>query len=460
MLIQERHLSSNIEPEDWLEAQIKAHHDSEINNLSIPMKANGTAYQIEDLYDDQKYFAYLVLSKLKEWMTCDDLNTFKPLRVILNGQAGCGKSVVLNTISAVIRTFFQYNNTNKQTAPTGVSACNVGGETLQTFSTQKKLRGEYIAGSMSQDDCDYLSIRLKHLLCLIIDERSMVTSKLLGTTEQRVTETIYSGRGLPQHSWGGIPVVILAGDDYQLPGIQEGAFHVLQRVDGSKMTQRGRQLFRESANCVYKLPTVRRICDSQQADKDLMARLRTGNAITDADVEKLQSLHLDNIERKHGSAVVEKIKDQSVFLFWTNEKRIKHNIMMLSRMNTPENPTAILKPRSSGRIGKAISRHFDSDVPKSTLLCIGAKVSLQGRNFKPSWGLHNGACGTCCEIVFAQGQNPNHGALPRYVVVDFPQYTGPSWDLDNPTVRTVCVLPFSLEYLTSSFFPFSTFLSL
>jgi hypothetical protein len=35
--------------------------------------------------------------------------------------------------------------------------------------------------------------RFRHLLCLIIDERSLLTSKLLGTTAQIISETIYDG---------------------------------------------------------------------------------------------------------------------------------------------------------------------------------------------------------------------------------------------------------------------------
>jgi hypothetical protein len=38
------------------------------------------------------------------------------------------------------------------------------------------------------------------------------------------------------------------------------------------------------------------------------------------------------------------------------------------------------------------------------------------------------------EIVFAKGDNPNHGNLPKYVVVEFPAYSGPKWDSDNPKV--------------------------
>ena len=102
----------------------------------------------------------------------------------------------------------------------------------------------------------------------------------------------------------------------------------------------------------------------------------------------------------------------------------------------PTNPVAICRTKSDGvHNGKAISSHFkDSKIPSSALLSIGTKVALENRNFCPQWGLHNGAVGTIEEIVFKEGESPNMGHRPQYVVVNFPQYQGPAWDTDNPNV--------------------------
>ena len=64
-------------------------------------------------------------------------------------------------------------------------------------------------------------------------------------------------------------------------------------------------------------------------------------------------------------------------------------------------------------------------------LYIGAKIALEGKNFCPIWGIQNGACGTIKQIVFDNGKNPNQGDLPLYVVVDFPLYRRPAYDIDN-----------------------------
>lgn len=60
-------------------------------------------------------------------------------------------------------------------------------------------------------------------------------------------------------------------------------------------------------------------------------------------------------------------------------------------------------------------------------------MSLKARNILPEWGLFNGAIGTVMDIVFQENESPHGNNLPAYVLVDFPQYTGPAMMKDNPT---------------------------
>ncbi len=117
-------------------------------------------------------------------------------------------------------------------------------------------------------------------------------------------------------------------------------------------------------------------------------------------------------------------------------------MLQLFKHATKTNPVAVIKSRTNGHSGKAIRSHFDADLPSAAVFCTGSKVAINNRNFMPSWGLHNGACGTAVEIVFANGHNPNRGDMPLYTVVDFPLYTGPVWDKDHPTVshHSTCLL--------------------
>ena len=283
-----------------------------------------------------------------------------------------------------------------------------------------------------------LTLKLKNLLCLIIDERSLLDSTHLGIAEQMVSETIFNGE-MSDKSWGNLPVLILVGDDYQLPGVAPGAFDAFEPPKGHKATDRGRYVFKECATVVVSLSTSKRIQDKQIADKELLTKLRTATPLDDNEVHRLLNLHLDKIQQKHGTAVIHQIHKDCIYLFYRNNPRILKNLEILVNNCSPVNPVAVCKTKSSGlHSGMAITSHFkNSKIPTSSLLSIGTKVAIENKNFCPIWGLHNGAVGIVDEIIFQPGHNPNKGDLPHYVVVNFPQYVGPKWDLDNPTVSYI-----------------------
>ena len=380
----------------------------------------------------------VVLDKIMEWATCEDYSTFVPLRMTLNGPAGTGKTIVINTIVALIRKLFNDNDVVQVCAPTGTAAFNAGGETLHHLFGNTPNQMGYQPHTLATKKLEKLAAKFKNLLCLIIDERSLIDAHLLGISEQMMSETIHDGQ-LAHESWGKLPILILVGDDYQLPGISEGAFGVHSNTHCSKMAQSGRQLFQECTNFVMSLSTSKRIQSKQEDDKKLMERLRTANDLTEKQVQKLLSLHLDDIQAKHGTKVVADIKEKAIYLFYKNHKRIYKNLEMLIDHASEDNPVAICKTQSEGlHNGMAIRSHFKkSEIPKSAMICVGSKVALENRNFNPTWGLHNGAVGIVDEIVFAKDTNPNNGDLPQYIVVTFPQYVGPVWDKDNIKVSSM-----------------------
>lgn len=424
-----------IKPEYWLNSQIIQQEQIEDSSLQLPKKDDGSDYELCDLYPDQKFIAYKIIDKLYEFMTCPDLSTFKPMRCTVVGQAGTGKTVLLNTIISVIRRIFGISEVVKVGAPTGVAAFNVGGETIHRM-TCRGIGGGYEANTLKPAERAKLIARFRQMLVLIIDERSMLPSSLFGTTSQIIGETIYQG-GMQQccESFGAAPIVLIAGDDCQLASMKQGAIECLTRTDGTKMTEKGRQCFRECANMVFELKQSRRVSDKKQKDREIMHVVRLGEEIEDNHLYKLQSLHLDNIKQQHGPEIVEDLKSKGVYLFWTNDKRIQHNLNMLVKLNNQSNPTAVLKAQSAScKRAKGVNSHFSGDFPNTAMICRKAKIAIQGRNFYPMWGLHNGACGTVEEIVYSPGKTPNKADLPNYVVCNFPLYCGPAWDQDNPTV--------------------------
>jgi hypothetical protein len=120
----------------------------------------------------------------------------------------------------IIREMTRSNATILIGAPSGSSAFNVQGSTLHHLLGIGVSRTE---DNITKKVQEKLLSKLKDALCLIIDKRSMLSSNVLGAAERNIRTTVYNGQN-SQEIWGGIPAVILFGNDYQLwPVIDEGA---------------------------------------------------------------------------------------------------------------------------------------------------------------------------------------------------------------------------------------------
>ncbi len=148
------------------------------------------------------------------------------------GCGGTGKSFIINTIISIVRNMTQMNDTIKVGAPSGAAAYNIHGSTLHRLlgisvsRPEEKLTG---AALENLQEC------LKHLLCLIIDERSMLNSKFLAAAEKNVRHSVYKGQNSGE-IWGGVLVVLLFGDDYQLFPIIRGCNTRVFKEDTQKAT--------------------------------------------------------------------------------------------------------------------------------------------------------------------------------------------------------------------------------
>lgn len=431
-------LNSDVDPSLWLETKTKEYYTEDRQmEIDLPLKSDGSNYRIDDLYDDQKYIVGTVMEKLHEWMTCSDLKQFKPLRLTINGAGGCGKSVIINTLVTAMRQMFNCNDVVKVCAPTGTAAFNVGGTTLHRLVKMGIESTEYIPNSLSIEQRKALVGDFKTLLALIIDERSLLSSRDLGTAERRIAETIYNGGFLNHMSFGGLPILILVGDDYQLPATSSGATDALTRdINVKSMLGRGRQVFLECAKTVLELKTSRRLKAGQHNDRIIMDKLRTRQDLTEVEVTKILNLHMDKMKRIWNSDELAKVEKDAMYLFFRNEPRIRHNIERLKLCHSKTKPAAFIRVKSEGSAGKGIGKHFQrGSSPETVVICLDSIIALDGVNFCPEWGLYNGALGFVREIVYAKGSSPNKGDLPEYVVVEFPNYKGPIWDVNNEKVR-------------------------
>jgi hypothetical protein len=107
------------------------------------------------------------------------------------GCRGSGKSYIINTILTIIRNMTGSNSTSFIGAPSGAAAFNVQGSTLHHLLGIGVSRPE---DNITQKVQDKLQSQLKTVLCLIIDKRSMLSSKVLGPAERNIRKTVYNGQ--------------------------------------------------------------------------------------------------------------------------------------------------------------------------------------------------------------------------------------------------------------------------
>ncbi len=128
----------------------------------------------------------------------------------------------------------QQNATIQVGAPTGAAAFNIQGSTLHRLLGINVSHPEELLHETTREQ---LKSWLTKWLCLMIDKRSMLSSIILAVTERNVRECVFKGQN-SKEIWGGVPVVLLFEDDYQLfPVIDEGAIQGYSRInDKSQQT--------------------------------------------------------------------------------------------------------------------------------------------------------------------------------------------------------------------------------
>ena len=156
-----------------------------IDNLIIPQKRDGTPYSVENLSSEQKQIVYGAVDTVVKFLNNDP--SYKPIRGTIVGSGGTGKSFIINTIIGMIQTLTSSNDTIQIAAPSGAAAYNVQGSTIHNLlgvgvNAPKK--------PISYTTKERLLNQLERLLVLIIDERSMMSSKVLAAAERNTRECI------------------------------------------------------------------------------------------------------------------------------------------------------------------------------------------------------------------------------------------------------------------------------
>ena len=137
-----------------------------------------------------------------------EAETPPPLRMIISGTAGTGKSYVIHCLRLLL------GDRVRVAAPTGVAAFNIGGHTLHSLLSLPT-KGEY--KDLEGERLHHMQQSMPEMQYLIIDEMSMVGRKTFGQIDKRLCQVF------PPHAhqlFGGRSC-LLFGDFGQLPPVMD-----------------------------------------------------------------------------------------------------------------------------------------------------------------------------------------------------------------------------------------------
>ena len=443
----------------------------------IPLKNDGTYFTLDDIEEneEQKQVVYLVIQKLKEWIEFPEKykmnNTlkFSPLHMTVIGAGGTGKSFIISVLVTILKNIIENDKviTAVINAPTGAAAWNVNGTTCHN-SWKIPIKKSYL---FSEENATNIRKKLVRLILLCIDERSMISKAILGAIDNNAKKTVHNNdfANPSKKSFGGIPIVLLAGDDHQLPSVTinnegEGIIYrfKVNKTKGSRDSQllileeNGEEKFLSCAKTVVQLNISKRLEKNSNSLKQILNNVRNGG-MSKTEAELLMKRHIRHLDISHKKF----LNENAVFLYATKQLMQEHNMQKLNELSNEKNPVLLLQTKfqnKSNGLWNGNSKHYDKDsIPSRQIFCKGAKVAITNKNFQPNWGLYNGALGTVKGIKFKKNENPQDGHLPLYIVVDFPNYCGPSWIIEKPTLVPIPIVtaPCEKKCCLAHFLPLS-----
>lgn len=384
----------------------------------------------------------------------------------VQGAGGTGKSFIINMIRTIMMSMFPNLGTFIVSAPVGVAAYNIKGFTChKAFSVNVNDPASPLPFSKE----NALKKLLQNVLLLIIDERSMLSMDVLGAIETNCRKCAFNGHNSSK-DFGGIPIILLFGDDHQLPPVQKfgkGYGTDMIFTDTMQMDTRlnpiqrlGRHCFLLLSKNVVTLTKVRRVDDDAKELLDICENIRNNGGVTDEQSILLKKLHL--CSGYVSSKRIDFLKQNAMWVYPTNEQVDNHNFESLKKLVSSNNPVIQIGSKmtvleSSSRSVPARS-HFDKDLLKkvNVSLCRGCKVSID-RNICETIGLFNGATGTVKEIRFKTDESPLKGDLPEYILMDLDTYTGKQWHPKSPSLVPIyaCNVICNYHCCKLTYFPMS-----
>ena len=469
-VITEAHLSGLPNPTKWLRDVIRADDilvDQTLNcgfdkkelynhDVFCPSKATREQFEIiSKVYDKAKEWLSFTEDKEKE--------NFENLRMTVCGEGGTGKSFVIHTIANMLVLMVKEKFACLKACLGGAAASLINGQTLHSLLGLRPNKDnndrDTVKYNLSVEKLAQLQERYLHSIALLIDERSMVDAQLLEHCDLHA-QKIFNSNKFPNKHFGNIPIIVMFGDDAQLPPINKK--HSLVRLYGTDKHENS-FAFRSSPfirfmDQVQILSVIKRqVGEENEEFRQILKRLRDDiMTVNDADV--LKEVHISKQSKERRKLIDEK----AIYVFARNRDVDEKNMEELKKLVSTENPVAKVTSvkMATSAFNKTHFRNNGKILPNELLICRGSRIMLTHMNYRPQWKIYNGAMGTIMDIHYSCSTGPNREAvetvggdipsqspldrIPTAVFVKMDIYNGPQYfdTLTYPDLENV--IPFSV----------------
>jgi len=332
-----------------------------------------------------------------------NLTSISPLRMIIAGTAGTGKSFLIDNLISLIK---EKGYNVKVGAFTGVAANNIQGETINSLlsipvSTIRPLEGNKLAT---------LQEKWKDVKYLILDEMSMISTKMLGIINERLKQAFPEKSSEP---FGNLSILML-GDFGQIPPVIGHPLYSSSSNNTDGYVTLGRLGYQTFHHAIF-LDEVMRQSPDQIIFRNLLLRVRDGES-TERDWEILNQRALPNLSQE------ERIKFTSSPRLYSKKADVDEYNFEKLRCNN--NRIVKCKALHSHNRAEKCPAEDAQGLEAEIVIAEGARIMLTS-NLCLKFGLVNGALGSIKKIVYSSNQSPP--ALPSFVLVQFDGYSGPTF---------------------------------
>jgi ATP-dependent DNA helicase PIF1 len=327
------------------------------------------------------------------------------LLMVVLGTAGTGKSYLINAIRQTFSQRLELHSL-RITAPTGIAASNISGSTIYSLLS---LLNENLTGSR----LNFLQNSLQHVRLIVIDEYSFMSISVFESLDRQLRKIFPNQADRP---FGGINIV-LCGDPAQLAPVRGQPVYAPQNCNTPRPNRF--HLFQT----VIELDQPFRQTGSDETQirfRQLLSRVADCRAHED-DWVWLQTRHSTSLPSKDNATF-----DTKKHIVSTNNARNTINKKRLGELA----PIINIAGYDDG-LHDISEDNVDEDAVTQggpQLYAIGAEVMLTA-NLWTEAGLVNGACGIVDDIV-----KPPDDRQARVIMVNFPNYHGPSLSPSRPSV--------------------------